>query len=62
MIVKRRTWLYRLTGQNFAQLISFSEPVTAHKAREELRRSVGEPLDLWGRDKSNALPLPVRER
>jgi hypothetical protein len=54
--------LYRLTGQTFAQLISFNEPVTAHKAREELRRSVGEPLDLWGRDKSNALPLPVRDR
>ncbi len=62
MIVKRRTWLYRLTGQTFAQLISFSEPVTANKAREALRRSGGDPLDLWGRDKSNALPLPVRDR
>ena len=62
MIVKRRTWLYRLAGQAYAQLVSFDEPVTASKAREELRRSVGDPLDLWGRDKSNALPLPVRER
>ena len=62
MIVKRRTWLYRLAGQAYAQLISFDEPVTATKAREELRRSVGDPLDLWARDKSNALPLPVRER
>jgi len=62
MIVKRRTWLYRLRRQAFAQPISFDEPVTATKAREELRRSVGDPLDLWGRDKSIALPLPVRDR
>ena len=62
MIVKRRTWLYRLTGQTFAQLISFSEPVTATTAREVLRRSVGEPLDLWGRDKSTALPATMRVR
>ena len=62
MIVKRRTWLYRLRGQAFAQPISFDEPVTATKAREDLRRSVGDPLDLWGRDKSIALPLPVRDR
>ena len=27
-----------------------------------LRNSVGDPLDLWGRDKSNAQPLPVRHR
>jgi hypothetical protein len=51
-----------LTGQAFAQLISFSEPVTANKAREVLRRSVGDPLDLWGRDKSTALPVTMRER
>ncbi len=62
MIVKRRTWLYRLTGQAYAQLISFKEPVTAHKAREVLRQSVGDPLDLWGRDKSTALPMTLRER
>jgi hypothetical protein len=62
MIVKRRTWLYRLTGQAFAHLVSFKEPVTANKAREFLRSSVGDPLDLWGRDKSNAQPLPVRDR
>ena len=29
MIVRRRTWLYRLAGQTFAQLISFKKPVTA---------------------------------
>ena len=60
MIVKRRTWLYRLTGQAFAHLVSFKQPVTATKAREFLRSSVGDPLDLWGRDKSNALPVTMR--
>ena len=62
MIVKRRTWLYRLTGQAFAHRFAFKEPVSAHNDREFLRRSVGAPLDLWGRDKSNAQPLPVRDR
>lgn len=62
MIVKRRTWLYRLTGQAFAHLISFKVPVTANKAREVLRRSVGDPLDLWGRDKSTTLPMTLRQR
>jgi hypothetical protein len=52
MIVRRRVWLYRLAGQQFAQTISFEQPVTASKVRDVLRRSVGNPLDLWGR--SNA--------
>ncbi len=55
MIVRRRTWLYRLAGQAFAQPISFDQPVTATKARDVLRRSVGNPLDLWGRDKGDPL-------
>lgn len=62
MIVKRRTWLYRLPGQTYAQLISFDQPVTASKAREEIRRTVGEPSDLWGRDKSVPLPESLRYR
>ncbi len=62
MIVKRRTWLYRLTGQAFAHLVSFKEPVTASRAREFLRSSVGDPIDLWGRDQSSVPPLPVRNR
>ena len=49
MITRRRTWSYRLAGQTFAQAISFPKPVTASMAREYLRRSVGVPLDLWGR-------------
>ena len=27
-----------------------------------LRNPVGDPLDLWGRDKSTALPATLRER
>ncbi|MBV6474982.1 MAG: hypothetical protein MOGDAGHF_00494 [Rhodocyclaceae bacterium] len=55
MIVRRRTWLYRLAGQTFAQLISFKKPVTASMARAELRRTVGNPSDIWGRSKSDVL-------
>lgn len=57
MIVRRRTWLYRLAGQAFAQVISFEQPVTAAKVRDVLRRSVGSPLDLWGRSNSDLLSL-----
>ncbi|MCK9285187.1 MAG: hypothetical protein M0P39_13005 [Rhodocyclaceae bacterium] len=53
MIVRRRTWWYRLAGQTFAQAISFEHPVTASKVRDVLRRSVGRPLDLWGRSNSD---------
>lgn len=53
MIVRRRTWLYRLAGQPFAQVISFERPVTAAKVRDVLRRSVGIPLDLWGRNSAD---------
>lgn len=57
MIVRRRTWLYRLAGQAFAQTISFEQPVTASKVRDVLRRSVGIPRDLWGRNSSDLLTL-----
>lgn len=49
MIVRRRTWFYRLAGQKFAQVITFTMPVTAAKVRDALSRSVGAPLELWGR-------------
>ena len=49
MIVRRRTWLYRLAGQMFAQAIAFERPVTAAAARNMIRRTVGKPLELWGR-------------
>lgn len=58
MIVRRHTWLYRLAGQTFAQSVSFEKPVTASMAREALRRSVGNPSDLWGRSKNDLLPFP----
>lgn len=49
MIVRRRTWFYRLAGENFAHAITFKLPVTATKVRDALRKSVGAPLELWGR-------------
>lgn len=58
MIVRRRTWFYRVATEPFAQVISFEQPVTASQARDILRRSVGVPLDLWGRNNSDVLPQP----
>jgi hypothetical protein len=55
MIVRRRTWLYRLKGQLFAQTVAFNQPVTAAGARELLRRTVGAPLELWGRGNDDVL-------
>lgn len=49
MIVRRRTWFYRLSGETFAKAITFKLPVTAAKVRDFLRKSVGVPLELWGR-------------
>lgn len=48
MIVHRRTWFYRLAGQDFAQAISFKMPVTATEVRDALRQKFGsKPLELW---------------
>jgi len=48
MIAHRRTWFYRLAGQNFAQIISFKLPVTGQKVKEVLRQKFGTaPLELW---------------
>lgn len=55
MIVRRRTWFYRLAGQSFAEVMSFAQPVTAAKAREILGRSVGVPVDLWGRNNTDVV-------
>lgn len=49
MIARRRTWFYRLAGQRFAHAITFKIPVTAAKVREVLGRTVGAPLEIWGR-------------
>lgn len=58
MIVRRRTWFYRLANQAFAEMIRFDQPVTAAKARDILSRSVGIPIDLWGRSNKEVLPSP----
>jgi hypothetical protein len=55
MIVRRRTWLYRLVGQPFVQSISFECPVTISKVRDVLRRSVGIPQEIWGRNSSDLI-------
>lgn len=59
MIVRRRVWMYRLAGQLFAQTVSFARPVTAAMARSMLRRTVGQPLELWGRTTSDLAMGPA---
>jgi hypothetical protein len=49
MIAHRRTWFYRLAGQKFAHVITFRAPVTAARVKEALRKTVGVPLEIWGR-------------
>ena len=50
MVVRRRTWYYRLAGQMYAQLIAFDRPLTHSDAVMALRRSVGIPVEMWGRN------------
>jgi hypothetical protein len=57
MIVRRRTWLYRLCGQRLVQAISFDQRVTAVMVRRHLRCTVGKPLELWGRCEKDVNPL-----
>lgn len=48
MIAHRRTWFYRLAGEDFAQAISFRIPLTAQMVRDALRQKFGRrPLELW---------------
>ena len=49
MLVRRRTWFYRLAGQHFAHAVTFRIPLTAAKVKEALRRNIGVPIELWGR-------------
>ena len=50
MIAHRRTWQYRLPGQQFARSVTFKLPLTAHKVREILRQAFGtENFELWAR-------------
>jgi hypothetical protein len=57
MMVRRRTWLYRLAGQRYAQSVSFGQPVTAAMARKHLRGTVGNPLELWGKNGADVVNL-----
>lgn len=48
MIAHRRTWFYRLAGQDFAHTISFKAPVTAQKVRDALQQMFGaRSFELW---------------
>lgn len=49
MLVRRRTWFYRLAGQNFAHAVTFRNPISAAQVKETLRRTIGMPIELWGR-------------
>jgi len=49
MIVRRRTWLYQLPGEREIHSVSFKNPLTLAQAKEALRRTVGRPLEVWGR-------------
>lgn len=53
MLIRRRTWLYRLPGQRFVHGVSFKTPMTASQVKEALRQSVGMPEELWGRNSSD---------
>ena len=53
MIVRRRTWLYRLPGERFVHSISFKMPLTASQVKSLLRQSVGMPEELWGRSSAD---------
>jgi len=57
MVVRRRSWLYRLARQMYAQFVSFDRSLTSASARLALRRSVGNPLEIWGRDKNDIIHL-----
>ena len=55
MVVRRCTRFYRLAGQIYAQAVSFDRPLSSLSARLALRRSVGEPLEIWGRNMQDVL-------
>jgi hypothetical protein len=55
MIAKRRTWLYRMTGQRFVHTITFKRAVTASVVRQALAKIAGGPLELWACNGDDAL-------
>lgn len=49
MIIRRRTWLYQLPGEREIHSVSFKTPLTLAQVKVELNRTVGKPLEIWGR-------------
>jgi hypothetical protein len=48
MLVRRRTWFYRLAGEQFAHAITFKLPLTSARAKEALLKAIGKPAaELW---------------
>lgn len=56
MIVRRRTWLYRLPGEDEIRSVTFAIPHTLAQAKEALRRTVGNPSEVWGRSLQDRKP------
>lgn len=53
MIIRRRTWLYQLPGEREIHSVSFKTPLTLAQVRTELHRTIGKPLEIWGRTLEN---------
>ncbi len=48
MLVRRRTWFYRLAGERFAHAITFQMPLTSARAKAALLKAIGKPAaELW---------------
>ena len=48
MLVRRRTWFYRLAGEQFAHAITFKLPLTSARAKDALLKALGRPAaELW---------------
>lgn len=48
MLVRRRTWFYRLAGEKFAHAITFKMPLTSARAKAALLKAIGKPAaEIW---------------
>ncbi len=48
MLVRRRTWFYRLAGEKFAHAITFKLPLTSARAKLALLKAIGKPAaEIW---------------
>ena len=57
MIIRRRNWLYQLPGEREVHSVSFKIPLTLAQVRAELKRTVGNPSEIWGRSLDTLSPL-----